>query len=347
MRKTYLVVLLSLSVVLMLSGCSEQATEAPPADAGGSGSLDDGLKAAILLPGSANDQSWSQLGFEGLQAIGEALGAETAYSENVAVPDAVDALRDYAGRGFDLVITHGGQYEEAALRVGEEFPDSKFVVIAGSVGNDSNVTIANINDQQLSYTRGIVAGRLTKTKKIGLVSHLEGMPVMIRTNGAWRMGIKAVDPEIEVCLVYLEDGEDVAAGREAALALFESGADIVEPETNRATQGVVDAAIENGFLTSARDPAEIERGPEVVMYGVDYGYNRLFTGLAEGYQAGQLQGGSYLTGYDTPGAGFEVIWNTNIVTQEILDEIEDEVIPFFLAEPWLEVPPVQAESGCQ
>ena len=265
----------------------------------------------------------------------------------MAVADAVDALRDYASRGFDLVVTHGGQYEEAALRVGEEFPETSFVVIAGSSGNGKNVTIANVNDQQIGYTRGWVAAHLTKTNKIGLVSHLEGMPVMNRINGSWRMGAQAVNPDIETCIVYLSDGEDVAAGREAATALFEAGADVIEPETNRATQGVVDGGIENLYLTSARDPAEIERGKDVVLSGIDYGYDRLYTGLAEAYKAGTLSGDKFLTGYDTPGAGFAFVWNTDLVPADVLAGLESEVIPFFVAEPWLEVPPEKAASGCQ
>jgi simple sugar transport system substrate-binding protein/basic membrane protein A len=52
-------------------------------------------KAAILLPGSANDQSWNALGYSILKSL-ESHGFKTAYSENVADADEGEALRDYA-----------------------------------------------------------------------------------------------------------------------------------------------------------------------------------------------------------------------------------------------------------
>ncbi len=47
-------------------------------------------KAAILLPGSANDQSWNALGYSILKSL-EPHGFKTAYSENVSDADAAFA----------------------------------------------------------------------------------------------------------------------------------------------------------------------------------------------------------------------------------------------------------------
>src|SRR5271170_1578040 len=54
-------------------------------------------KAAILLPGSANDQSWNALGYSILKSL-EPHGFKTAYSENVSDADEAEALRDYANQ---------------------------------------------------------------------------------------------------------------------------------------------------------------------------------------------------------------------------------------------------------
>jgi basic membrane protein A and related proteins len=63
-------------------------------------------KAAILLPGSANDQSWNALGYSILKSL-ESHGFKTAYSENVADADEGEALRDYASHGYLVVMGHG------------------------------------------------------------------------------------------------------------------------------------------------------------------------------------------------------------------------------------------------
>src|SRR5271165_401254 len=76
-------------------------------------------KVAMLLPGSINDQSWNAVGYKGLMKL-KADGWETAYSENVQAADEVEALRDYAKRGYDLIIGHTGRFLSAATRVGRD-----------------------------------------------------------------------------------------------------------------------------------------------------------------------------------------------------------------------------------
>ena len=66
-------------------------------------------KAAILLPGSANDQSWNALGYSILKSL-EPHGFKTAYSENVSDADEAEALRDYANQGYGIVMGHSGRF---------------------------------------------------------------------------------------------------------------------------------------------------------------------------------------------------------------------------------------------
>ena len=49
-------------------------------------------KAAFLLPGSINDQSWNAQGYQGVEKL-KAMGWEVAYTENVQAADMVEGLR--------------------------------------------------------------------------------------------------------------------------------------------------------------------------------------------------------------------------------------------------------------
>ena len=73
-------------------------------------------KAAILLPGSANDQSWNALGYSILKSL-EPHGFKTAYSENVSDADEAEALRDYANQGYEIVMGHSGRFVSAMEQV--------------------------------------------------------------------------------------------------------------------------------------------------------------------------------------------------------------------------------------
>ena len=83
------------------------------------------FKVAIVLPGTITDESFCQTGYEGLKRIEKEMGAEIAYTERVAESDQVENIRDYARRGYDLVIAHGGQFDDAALKVSKQFPHVK------------------------------------------------------------------------------------------------------------------------------------------------------------------------------------------------------------------------------
>src|ERR1700692_4708324 len=60
-------------------------------------------KAAVLLPGSINDQSWNAQGYAGLVKIKE-MGWDTAYSENVQPADMAEAFGGSGKGGYTLLL---------------------------------------------------------------------------------------------------------------------------------------------------------------------------------------------------------------------------------------------------
>ena len=96
-------------------------------------------KAAFLFPGSINDQSWNAQGFAGAERL-KSHGWQIGYTENVPAADMVEALRDYAGQGYKIVVGHTGRFLSAAQRVGPDFPGTLFLVGSGSAGFRDNVT---------------------------------------------------------------------------------------------------------------------------------------------------------------------------------------------------------------
>src|SRR5215204_6528185 len=153
-------------------------------------------KAAMLLAGSINDQSWNALGYSGLMKLKE-LGYETAYSENVPAADHVEAMRDYARRGSTVVIGHSGRFLSAAQRVGPEFPNVQFVAGSGAAGQGKNVMSVDYANAQI----GILLARMSKSGKIGGVYALEGLPNVVAQVGGMRLCAKKARPDVEVNIV--------------------------------------------------------------------------------------------------------------------------------------------------
>ena len=360
MKHSKLGFLMSILVILsfVLASCTAPATpepqtpaEAPSAPESPAAASDD-LKVAILLPGSANDQSWNQLGYEAIQYVGKELGVEVAYSENVGNTDSPDALRDYASKGYNVIFGHGGQYEEAMLIVGPEFPDVTFIAVAGAKGGGTNVVATDTAPWQYGYAYGWMAGKMSKTNRVGFITALEGMQTMNNLVGGWRAGVKAANPGATACVVYLKDMNDVAAGREAALAMVADGADVIQHELNAASQGVIDVAKEKKIWTIGRNFEQVKGAPDAVMTIALFDWGPKFVQLAKDAAAGKLEPGFFAFGYHTETPGFTYsydethAWNPAI-PQDLIDQMDKEVGDMFRSDPFMSFTVEDAKGGCE
>jgi len=264
------------------------------------------LKVAMLLPGSINDQSWNAQGHAGLLAM-QAQGAEIAFSENVQPADHIEAMRDYARRGFTAVIGHSGRFLSAAQRVGPEFQRTTFIVGSGSGGAGRNVVSVDYDNAQIGFLAGVLAARMSKSGKVASINSLEGLPNVVAQVGGFRQGVKSVWPEAEVRVVYISQMEDAAMAREAALAAIASGADVVFGKLNAGQGGLIQAAKERGVLATGRSLAHVAAAPETVLSAIIERWAEMYVAAVKDGAEGKLAAGLQVYGFDSPGgtgAGF-------------------------------------------
>lgn len=350
--------LLSLAVVLVLSmtllaGCGkDNGADSNDSGAGGAGGDESKIKVALLLPGSANDKSWNQIGYDALQLIAGEADAEIAFSENVAPADQLQAMRDYAGKGYDVIIGHGGQYEDDMISIGKEFPDTQFVVIAGAKGAEPNVKAVDTAPWQYGYAYGYIAGKVTSSNKIGFVTGMEGVATMNNLVGGFRDGAKAANPDVQSTVVYIKEMGDVAAAREAALSLKSTGCDVIIHELNAGTQGVIDVCKENNILTVGRSTADVEYAPDQVLTYTVFDWGPKYVDVVKQVLDGKISGGFHFYGFNTPDTpGFEFNyssgngWNPNVVTAEIEEAFQKDVVEMFKADPERTYTVEDAKSG--
>lgn len=256
-------------------------------------------KAAIVMPGSISDKGWNAAGYDGLTKAGEALGFETAVSEKVEQPDQIEALSDYARRGYDLVIGHGGEFQDAVERVAKRFPDTMFMVNNG-LGTGENVANADFYFSQVGYLMGFTAARMSRSGKIGFI----GAQQFKFTNdsaASYENGAKAANPDIKVLVTWTGDWDDVAKGKEAALNQISQGADVIWPTMDSATLGAMQAVQEKGIYGIGIYRDAINEWPEILQSAIlDVGGNmRSYLELAA---KGELTGQAYKGDLNNEGA---------------------------------------------
>lgn len=221
-------------------------------------------KVAIAVPGTITDNGWSQAAFTALTMAKDELGIEFAYTELVEQPDQVEVLSDYARRGYNLIIGHGGEYQDAIERVAKEFPEVDFVVNNGVGAPSDNIAVADFYFSQLGYLMGYTAAKVSVSHKIGI---LVAQEFKFTTDSAagYRAGAEAAVPGTQVLYTVTGDWNDVAKGKEAALGQLSEGADVLWPTMDGATVGALQAVQEKGAKSIGLYYDAISAWPDIMV----------------------------------------------------------------------------------
>lgn len=202
------------------------------------------LKAALLLSGPINDGGWNTDAYNGLGKLKE-MGYEIAYTENVVQADQQTLIRDYAKKGYNLIIGHGFEYGDALTAVATEFPDAKFLQIGGASTNGKNLASGEFRLGQLSYILAGVAARVTKTNKIGFVGAQE-IPTIQAEVDTIKEQVPKINSNATVTVAYTGSWTDINKGKEAAMAQINNGVDVIIGIGDACDAGAIQACQEKG-----------------------------------------------------------------------------------------------------
>ncbi len=279
MKRTCLVVMCML-MVLLLAG-SGTLTAQPKK-----------FRFAILLSGFITDQSWNQRGYEAAKRVAQKYGVEMAVSEAVKVSDVEGVLRDYAARGFDLIISHSFNFNEATLKVANAYPERRFAVGTG-FKTAPNVATYDWPAHEAGYLIGVIAGMMTKTNKIGAIGGF-AIPDVVRIHEGYKLGARSVNPKIQIFATYVGSWRDQVKGREAALAQIETGIDVIDPIGDGMTVGVIKGAGERNVWVFGYFGDQHSLAPKVVLTSIVLNIDAALDSIVNDAMAGRLQGKKYL-----------------------------------------------------
>ncbi len=229
-----------------------EPTQAPAEEPTQAPATEEPFKVAFIYIGPPGDLGWTYEHDRGRKMLEEEFGdrIETAYTENVEEgPDAARIIRDYAEQGYDMVFTTSFGYMDPTLEVAQEFPDVIFEHCSGYKTADNLATYFG-RMYQPRYLSGIVAGSMTESNIIGYVAAVP-IPEVIRGINAFTRGVRSVNPEAEVRVVWTNTWYDPVKEREAAVGLLDEGADIIAQHQD--TTEPQKAAAERGKLSIGYD----------------------------------------------------------------------------------------------
>jgi basic membrane protein A len=264
------------------------------------------LKVAVLTDALFNDGGWGSAAFAAAEKIRSKHDFEVVTEDNVSIPDIESTLIRYAESKYDLIIAHGVQWGDPALRVGQQFPSVKIVVFTGLVESQNVASIFPMQ-QEGSFLLGALAGMMTKTNVVAYVGG-EEYPNVINIFEGFKQGAATTNANVKVVGTYLNDWDNPAKGKEAATSLIrQQNADIIFHVADSSGRGVIEAATANGIyaLGAVQDQNSLAPNTVLSSFVLDVGkaYDSAVSSVLNGTFAGTISKPGIETSEGAPGTG--------------------------------------------
>ena len=116
-----------------------------------------------------------------------------------------------------------------------------------------------------------------------------GFAAAAQAQAAWEAGARAVNPTVQVRVTYLNSFDDIAAGREAALAMLQLGVDMFHHNADAAALGMFQAVRESpSAFAFGANADQSSLAPERVIGSAVIDLPRAFLAVAREVQAGRF-----------------------------------------------------------
>jgi basic membrane protein A len=268
MKKIIALVMSTVVIMGTMVGCGSNKS---------TGSAGDEKKAAtnynvamVTDTGGVSDQSFNQSSWEGLQDLSKKTGQKVSYLESKQETDYVTNLDKLADSENKLIWGIGFAMSDAILNAAKTNKDINYAIVDNSYGDNTpdNVTGVTFRAEEPSFIVGYIAGKTTKTNRVGFVGGIKS-PVIDQFQYGYQAGVlyaaKELGRTINVDVQYAESFSDASKGKAIANKMFSEGCDIVFHAAGGTGVGVIDAAKEAGKFAIGVDRDQAYLAPDNVL----------------------------------------------------------------------------------
>lgn len=248
-------------------------------------------KIGFVYVSPIGDAGWTYQHDEGRKQMEKALGSkiETRYVESVAEgADAERVIREFAASGSQIVFATSFGYMNYVERVARQFPKVTFLHATG-YKSAKNFAPYNARFYEGRYLNGVIAGKMTKSNVLGYVGAFP-IPEVLQGINAFALGMRSVNPQATVKVVWLNVWFDPPKERDAAMALFNQDVDVIAFHTG--STAVMAAAQERGKLAVAYHSDMRRTGPDAQIVAVTHQWGNYYTERVRAVQNGRWKSGS-------------------------------------------------------
>lgn len=279
--------------------------------------------AMVTDVGGVNDQSFNQSAWEGLKRAKKELGMKIAYKESKQDADYAPNMETLTDANYDLIWGIGFLMGDAIKNTALINPDQKYAIIDFTYGDKTpkNVGCAVFQEEQPSFLVGYIAGKMTKTNKVGFVGGIK-FPLIEKFEYGYMAGVKLANPKCQILRQYAESFTDAAKGKAIANNMYQQNADIVFHASGSVGDGVIEAAKEKNKWAIGVDKDQNFLAPENVLTSAMKRVDNAVFDMVKRMKKGQFQGGATVV-YNLANDGVGIApTSKKHVPKKILDEVD-------------------------
>ncbi len=266
-------------------------------------STSSGFRVALILPGSENDRGWNQMARQALDMIAGQLGAHTSFVSRVSSSEFASRIDYFARDGYDVVICHGGEFEQAVAAAAKRFPNVYFIV-GGCPNEIPGAAAVEFMARDASFLVGVVAAQVSRTKTAAFVG-ASPVPTLQACYDGMAEGLRSV-PDAQVKPLpplWTNSWDSPTLAKEHAETAINSGADVLFQNVDAAASGVFEAVVaanrpQRPVWAFGCNSNQNALAPEVILGSVVIDVQRAYLDLARNAREGHRATGAIKLGLD-------------------------------------------------
>ncbi len=234
------------------------------------------LTIGAIYVGAKDDFGYNQSHAEAVALVKKMPGVQVVEEENVPETQAVQKTmqgmiaQDAAGLIF---ATSFGYFDPHMLAVAAKNPGVRFahcggMWTAGKHPLNTGSFFGYIDEGQ--YLNGVIAGHMSKSKKLGFVA-AKPIPQVLRNINAFTMGARSVDPMITTSVIFTGDWSMPVKEAEATNSLADQGADVFTMHVD-GPKVVVETAAKRGKLVCGYHASQAKLAPAAYLTGAEWNW---------------------------------------------------------------------------
>jgi basic membrane protein A and related proteins len=249
------------------------------------------LTVGVIYVGPRDDYGYNQSHAQAANLVKKMPGIKVVEEENVpetaAVQKTMTGMISQDGASL-LFPTSFGYFDPHILTEAAKFPDVRFSHCGGlwtEGKHPKNVGSFFGYIDECQYLNGVVAGHMTKSKKIAFVA-AKPIPQVLRNINAFTLGARSVHPEITCNVIFTGDWSMAVKEAEATNSMADQGCDVFTMHVD-GPKVVVETAAKRGKMVCGYHASQAALAPNAYLTGAEWNWITPYKTIVDAAQAGK------------------------------------------------------------